>query len=176
MTRLPCTVVLLLSISGLLSGCFGLSATVIGTDETLTTNPKIELNKRQLSPDTYPAPQLSTEDLRKAWGDPSRKEQLAGASERWRYDFGLRWNGMVFFVVVVPLPLVIPVGYEYVEFLFENGLATKVRTAEHGIKGNLGCFYMLSGKYGSGSCRAGAPRDKSSDFYFTGQPPGGFIQ
>jgi hypothetical protein len=116
--------------------------------------------------------------LRKSWGDPSRKEKLAGASELWRYDFDLRWNGMGVLIAFIPLPLVIPVGHEYAEFLFKDGLATSVRTAEQAEKGSLGCAYFLIGVHGQsgGQCDFGAPRHKSSRFYDTGVPPGGYLQ
>ena len=59
------------------------------------------------------------------WGEPDEKMPMSETKERWVYQYGLRWNGPVVYVLI-PLPLLIPVGHNTVTFLVEDGVAVSV--------------------------------------------------
>jgi hypothetical protein len=80
-------------------------------------------------------------ELRKAWGDPDRIS-TSGDTERWIYHDGLRWNGLVLFAVL-PVPLLIPVGHEYVAVDFQGDSLINVETKSQAEMG--GACPMIEG-------------------------------
>ena len=48
---------------------------------------------------------------------------LGDGTELWTYTGGLRWNGVLLFVVIVPIPLLVPVGRDQVTLRFRGGEA-----------------------------------------------------
>src|SRR6185436_8296771 len=67
---------------------------------------------------------VATSDLvRQDWGAPDQVEVHSDGIERWTYYGGVRWAGVVFCAVVVPIPLFVPVGRERVSIDFRGGVA-----------------------------------------------------
>jgi hypothetical protein len=129
---------LVLASSMLLSGCVGLGVGMLGNIEDELSNPRIQIAKGNISSTEGTAPWLTAEDLRRYWGPPDRI-RAAGRTERWQYNFGVRWNGVGVLVAFVPLPLLIPVGHEYIEFTIENGAVVKAKAVEDDWVGMYGC-------------------------------------
>jgi hypothetical protein len=46
----------------------------------------------------------TSKELADTWGKSDHIEQIAMNKEAWTSNFGLRWNGMTAFVVIVPIP------------------------------------------------------------------------
>jgi len=122
-----------------LSGCVGLGAGVLGNDEQNIRNPSIQLAKGVVSTTKGSAPWISAEDLLRYWGPPDSIERASQGREQWQYNFGRRWNGLGLLVAFVPLPLMIPVGHEYIRFTIENGLVVKATTKEDAWVAMYGC-------------------------------------
>ncbi len=118
------------------SGCMGLGVGLLGNDEETVKNPHIH-EKGILTEGS--TPWVNAEDLHRYWGSPDSLEHTSQAAELWQYNFGLRWNGVGLLVAFIPLPLMIPVGHEYIEFGIENGLVVKARTKEHTWIAMYGC-------------------------------------
>jgi hypothetical protein len=84
---------------------------------------------------------LSAQRLRLDWGEPDTIEPLDGMpngqfnGERWSYRLdGLRWQGGLLILVVLPLPLLIPVGHESVIFTVQDGVVTHATELRSGPK------------------------------------------
>ncbi len=62
------------------------------------------------------------------WGEPDERSTRPDGGETLTYYDGIRWKGLVLFVVILPIPLVIPVGHDYVELDVVNGMVVAART------------------------------------------------
>lgn len=64
------------------------------------------------------------------WGEPDEVQTAADGAEVWIYESGLRWAGLVA-CVVIPIPLIIPVGREVTSLSVRDGLVVSAsRLAE----------------------------------------------
>lgn len=122
-----------------LSGCVGLGVGILGNDEHNLKNPHIQLSKDSISSTEGITPWITSEDLRRYWGPPDSVEHLSGGNEQWQYNFGRRWNGIGLLVAFVPLPLMIPVGHEYIRFTIEEGQVVEATTKEDYWIAMYGC-------------------------------------
>jgi len=91
----------------LLSGCAG-----------LTTHFGTEASHQQFSYYQAKRGEFSTDKATtlRAWGNPI-KITKQGENEVWKYRGGTAWRGIVIWVLV-PIPLMAPVGSNYVNMLF----------------------------------------------------------
>lgn len=110
-----CGVILLMV---LLQGCFG---TEVLFTETITIDRPVVSMKRgyvwhELVQAQHP---ISGEVLEKYWGVPDKVIHQDDGSEIWEYKLGLRWNGAIV-AFIIPLPLILPVGNNYMAFTFDN--------------------------------------------------------
>lgn len=80
-------------------------------------------------------PVLQKSDLLQAWGKPDSVE-VQGNEERWIYHDTLRWNGLMFFVVI-PVPLMVPVGHDYVAITFRGDVPVSIETKSEGSSGAI---------------------------------------
>jgi len=64
--------------------------------------------------------------LKEHWGQPSQVSRLTrpAQGELWTYDFGRKWCG-VMPCIVVPIPLLLPIGRERVVFYIREGSVVK---------------------------------------------------
>ena len=69
---------------------------------------------------------MTTKWLLDTWGEPDEKVHDSDSVERWTYDRRLRWNGLFAVVVIIPVPLIVPVGYESDTFLVKDGVVESV--------------------------------------------------
>src|SRR5580658_85638 len=109
-------------------GCVGIA--VLKTQSATSVNPEIPIvrlfDDRCLisrdaigtSADVYTATWLEAH-----WGKPKsiRHPGATDSDEIWTYQFNLNWNGVVA-AVLVPIPIVLPVGRERVQFVLRHGV------------------------------------------------------
>jgi len=71
--------------------------------------------------------------LRQHWGEPSYIKQITRptASEVWTYNFDHKWCGVIP-IIVVPVPLLLPVGRERVIFQIQNGKVASAKVTTLG--------------------------------------------
>lgn len=75
---------------------------------------------------------FSDTEVRRAWGEPDEVTNLGDGTEQWTYVGGLRWNGVLLLVVIVPIPLLVPVGRAQVTIRFRGGDAVFGEAIESG--------------------------------------------
>ena len=110
----------------LCGGCFGI--VVQGDKSAIVNNPNISKDKGyignfSLKPNTY----VTEAELIKYWGSPDNVMYNDKGQKQLIYRRNeLRWNGIFVLAVVVPIPLLIPVGHDYFLFTIENGNISSV--------------------------------------------------
>jgi hypothetical protein len=122
-----------------LSGCIGLGVAVLGSDENTLQHPQISIDKGVVLQTEDAAPWFDAGELKRHWGAPDGVERVSETVERWQYNFGLRWNGVGVLIAFLPIPIMVPVGHEYVEFTIERGWVASARTMEHTWIAMAGC-------------------------------------
>ena len=60
----------------------------------------------------------SPDDFRKYWGEPKSYQESSGV-KRLKYNGDIAWRGLLVFAIL-PIPLMIPVGYNEIILSFEN--------------------------------------------------------
>lgn len=106
-----------------LQGCTVLGVAAIGNRSSSIVTPNVSTEKKCIERSIEGASPITSEELLAHWGKPDDiyKDELR--KEIWRYEFGLRWNGLII-GFIVPIPLVIPVGHDYIEFHIQNNTVT----------------------------------------------------
>lgn len=140
----------------LLQGCVGLGAWTLGSRTESSDHPSIDQTRGVIDlQHGNPERSMKTAtDLRAQWGEPDHVESLEGGQEEWIYKTdGLRWSGLILYVVIVPLPAMIPVGSQYVSFLIHDGRIAKATRADWTFKAGAYCgfFGMMYGGLGCGT-------------------------
>jgi len=120
--RLVCAASFALALAAL-PGCIGL--TYVGT---ATFDDADATGDSPLPPRTRPEAHRE-EDLLHSLGVPDERELLSETREVWVYDEGWRWNGPVLFVVI-PIPLLVPVGSESTTYHLRDGVVERVVRVE----------------------------------------------
>lgn len=148
--------VMLIAASLALQGCIGLGAWMLGSRIESSDHPKIDQTRGSLDMRTIATEETITTaaELRQRWGNPDRVEPHADHREEWLYQTnGLRWAGMVLYVVIIPLPAMIPVGSQYVSFLVHDGQIERATRADWAFKAGAYCgfFGMTYGGLGCGT-------------------------
>jgi hypothetical protein len=131
----------LLILCVLFQGCVGID--VEKTENQVYQNPHISNSASALGL-KYPGASktnsfvCTTTWLEEHWGKPSRitRNQTGNQTETWTYKFGLIWNGVTP-IVLVPVPLIVPVGREQIHFVIQDGhvVSAKSRTEQSFICG-----------------------------------------
>ena len=122
------------------SGCVGLVAVARGSASYAIEAP-------QLSTPTGQRPAIA-ENVRRALGEPDRIETVE-SGERWHYREGLRWNGIALLVVVVPVPLLLPTGFEQAVVHLEDGRVVALEGTDNVSRGRIGCLFGAPLPFGS---------------------------
>ncbi|MCJ8314228.1 MAG: hypothetical protein HRU38_18930 [Saccharospirillaceae bacterium] len=78
------------------------------------------------------------------WGEPSSKEELSDGTEKWVFKSGVRFLGLIPFVII-PIPLIVPVGKNSWTLILKDGV---VIYAEHKNTSGKGFICGLSVKDG----------------------------
>ncbi|MCW5798406.1 MAG: conserved membrane protein of unknown function [Nitrospira sp.] len=140
----------------MLQGCIGLGAWTLGTRTESSDRPKIDetrgaIDLRQAGTE---ADRKTALELRRQWGEPDRIESREDGKEEWIYKTGgLRWAGMVLYLVIIPLPAMIPVGTQDVSVLIYEGYIEQATSRDWAFKAGAYCgfFGMVYGGLGCGT-------------------------
>jgi hypothetical protein len=131
----------ILAISLCAQGCVGV---VTWGMKNQTFEPAMVLRKPSVDAVSR-APGGNTENpsalwLEAHWGQPSHTNQVTGPQqfELWTYNFGRRWCGIMP-CIIVPIPLVLPVGRERVVFYIRDGRVTHAEVTK------LGGYQIVAG-------------------------------
>jgi len=144
-----------LSVAALLSGCAGIGVGVLGNAEATVTNPRISFVRGELHRTGRPVPWTKAEDLLKYWGPPDRIKRAGARTEMWTYDAGPRWNGIGLLVAIVPIPLMLPVGTNHIEFHIQDDWVMSAAALEHEWIATYGCVLVLL-PHGNSVCHFGS--------------------
>ena len=124
------TVVAILATTGLgvlgCSGCIGLE--ILHQDEVVIESPWVGSDRGLvhdrvhsladwLDPDE---PLTDSKELLDLWGPPNEVREV-DRGEIWAYQFDYRWSGLRLHILGLPVPLMVPVGYERIEFTIREG-------------------------------------------------------
>ncbi|TKB45164.1 hypothetical protein [Thalassotalea mangrovi] len=137
--------ILLLALVMPLSGCVGLAVGTFGTFETKVSKPDISEERNQFDY-KIEAPTFTKEALVNSWGEADEIIQ-DGVCEVLIYHDGYSWSGVGAFVVVVPIPLLVPSGYDENRFYFKDGYSVGLIKEYGEVTSALG--YMC----GSNECK-----------------------
>jgi hypothetical protein len=125
----------------LCSGCAGFA--VHGNDHYRAERPILSSDRaRYFGADSVNAKfRIPTKDqVLDAWGKPDRVETSSQGSPRWIYKTGIRWNGVVVFLGF-PIPLVIPVGSDYMVVEYSGDSVAAVETINNEVKSGAVCGF-----------------------------------
>jgi hypothetical protein len=149
--------VVIIAASLTLQGCIGVGAWTLGTRTESSDRPKVGQTRGSLDVHTVATEGTlkTATDLRARWGEPDRVVPREPGQEEWIYETdGLRWSGIVLYVVVVPLPAMVPVGSQYVSILIRDGHIESAARTDWSFKDAAYCgfFGMM---YGGWQCETG---------------------
>jgi len=123
-----------------LSGC--VCASGFGNQSAVVSHPRpatgLKGRLENWGPTVLPA---TPDDFVKAWGPPDEVLRVLDGKTRWRYDVGLRWNGVWGFLIVVPYGLFFPVGQNSITLQLEDGVVAEART----LNGGTETWYWYTG-------------------------------
>jgi len=148
---------LLAVLAPLLTACVG-AGVISSQTETpkRATLAKSRGNIVLLAPNTS-APTTDKTAVRKGWGEPDRIEPR-GELERWIYNKDVAWTGVLLFAVIVPIPLLVPVGHDYLAIDFRNDVLVNIEA--RGQESRLAfCAMPLLIPHANGCEAATAPAD-----------------
>ena len=80
-------------------------------------------------------------DVLKAWGEPDSKKIKRGV-EYWRYEQGLAWAGLIP-VLVVPVPLVLPVGKNSATLAFSGDELVSAVSRDRDMSGGMCGWFLM---------------------------------
>ena len=139
-----------------LQGCIGVGAWTLGSRKESSDRPyldqargSVDLRKKA-SDGTLTAASA----LRQHWGEPDEEVSHGGGTSEWLYNTkGFRWSGVVLYVVILPLPAMVPTGSQYVSVLVRNDYIEKVTVTDWAFKAGVYCgfFGLMNGGWGCGA-------------------------
>lgn len=114
-----------------LSGC-GIGASIIGTVHSSIEEPVFGMKKGRLTSAAgrQEHRKIRKESLIEYWGRPDSVKTLPGRGEVLTYTFGYRWNGIGLWLLLLPVPLVVPVGHDSIDITILDGYAARADTSE----------------------------------------------
>ena len=82
-------------------------------------------------------------------GKPTRTEGTSGAKERWVYETDNRWKGAVIYLVILPIPLMLPIGSSFraIEYSGDSAVATEIKNVGLTYRALCGLVPSLGGPY-----------------------------
>jgi len=115
-----------------LTGCVGLT-THTGTEKSVQQFSYYQAKREGLVKDKESAIEY--------WGEPLRQTTEGNGIETWHYRGGLAWRGIALWVIV-PVPLMAPVGSNNVEMRFSPSGELISATAEAMNENGVVCYLM----------------------------------
>lgn len=110
----------------LLPSCLAID--VIGDQRGQLKVPVVSPMRHVIRSNPETVPTTSVSQVLEWWGAPDEREVDASGVEHLTYYDGIRWRGVLLFLVIVPVPLVIPVGHDVVELEVADGMVRSART------------------------------------------------
>lgn len=149
-------IVIWLAVALMLQGCVGFGAWTLGSRSEPGAHPRIGQRKGTIDVRTGQSEGTlkTATELRAQWGEPDRIQSSEPGTEEWVYKTdGLRWSGLVLYVVIIPLPAMIPVGSQYVSLLIHDGQIESATRRDWAFKAGVYCgfFGMMYGGWGCGT-------------------------
>ena len=143
----PLKLLSVVSLFLLLQGCIGIGYWAIG-DHTSTSPVQdltISKTKGVFGITDKPNGQVINSDfLLRYWGVPDDREQISKGSEIWEYRVGnLRWHGMVLDVLFIPIPFLVPFGYDYVTLVIQDGQVKSAARTGSDTTFSFFCGYVV---------------------------------
>jgi hypothetical protein len=140
-----------------LQSCIGVGAWTLGSRVESSQTPRI-FEKRGSVDLHKPAVDQGIkrgDELRRHWGEPDRVISLGAGQEEWTYKpGGWRWAGMLLYVVIVPLPAMVPIGSQEIAFTLMDGHIAQATKTDWGFKAGAYCGYFGM-VYGGLACGTG---------------------
>jgi len=122
-----------------LQGCIGIGFSITG-DHSTPVNIPVLTGKHFLS--HHQGEPLSADYVVSQWGEPNHRKQIDGG-EIWEYHGEhLRWHG-VSLALLLPLPLLIPFGHEYVTLVIQDRHVQSAVQTYSGTKFEFFCGYTI---------------------------------
>lgn len=123
----------------LCSGCVGVSVT--GDKSAVVNNPNISKNKGYIGHTPLAPNRLVAEsEVVKYWGSPDKVEVNDKGQKQLLYKRDeFRWNGITL-MMVVPIPLVVPVGHDYLSLTVDNGSVTSAYMKNNSGESGFYCW------------------------------------
>lgn len=122
----------------LLSGC-GIGITFIGDKQRTYEHPNIAVLKTRghtVHGFNFPRdPRMieTVKEIKEYWGEPDKRLQLDDNTEQWEYGLdSFRWHGAILWILLIPIPMVIPVGHDYSALFIHNGQVVSVTDVRSG--------------------------------------------
>ena len=135
---------LLVLFSLMFINCFGVAVGYMGTFEESTTVFELTDEKNNMF-FNITEKSYTNEDLVKLWGEPDKKTS-EGKCEVFTYRDGYNWNGIGAFIIIIPVPLLIPTGRNEARIYLKNGKS--VGAVKEFTEAKYGLGYMC----GSNEC------------------------
>lgn len=104
----------------MLSGCVGISAI-----KTTKTDKHIELSPYVGYLYCCDDNNYAKSDVISLWGEPD-EILIEKNAQHWIYNRERAFNGLIFWAVLIPIPLVIPTGYRTTRLIFEEDTISKI--------------------------------------------------
>ena len=148
----------------LCSGCVGFA--VHGDEHHRAERPILSIDRaRYFGSDSingqFPVPTKS--HVFDAWGKPDRVDTSSQGNQRWIYKNGIRWNGIVVFLGI-PIPLLIPVGRDYLAIEYSGDSVTAVDTVTNEVQSAAACGFYAFHDIGFGCGSLGRPEHPGWQF------------
>lgn len=86
--------------------------------------------KGQVQAETPANPNLTEAQIQELWGQPDAKRVEPDGVVVWRYKGAVSVKGAVIGVLIIPVPLCVPTGHDYVDIYLKEGRALKVVTSQ----------------------------------------------
>lgn len=150
MTSRTLPIILLVTV---LSGCAGIAVGTYGKKEWVRTEFSLAKARNQFSFEARSS-SYSRADIAEHWGEPDATESVE-ACEVLIYKDGTSWAGVGAFVVVVPVPLMVPTGSYKNRFYLRDGVAVGLIQEYGEVKRMVG--------YTCGSNECGASFGENTD-------------
>ena len=161
--------VLVIFISALLlSGCVGLAVGSYGTFEN--KREKFQLSDKRNKFKVYSEPtSYNKEQVLSLWGRPDEVKQT-GACETLIYHDGYTWSGIGAYVIILPVPLVVPSGYDETRIYLKDG-RTVAAVTEYGELTSMFGYTCGSNKCGFNLGKVNQDKTRKVDVTWCDEKP-----
>jgi len=150
----------------LCSGCVGFAT--YGDVEHRRPFPVLSLDRARYAAYSNEYLPPNKNQLLAAWGSPDRIDTEKGR-ERWIYKEQIPWNGVLLYALILPVPLMLPVGRSYMVIEFSNDTIVGSETVGYALKYEAACGVLPSHSQVIGfGCKTQTPEIRQPSGFFGG--------